>query len=803
MLLRNDEEQKFLAAFGEPDIGKLCVTLGIPVIEYGGRHAKVYLPGRSNALHTECDARIQHEGIAECFKAGILLAWSVRASLPALTSAHPALGNHLLGEWPAGNGAYWQTVLEYAAGFAKAREKTGNDPCRLKDLFSGSHGNVDHLSVPGLYQAEGWLKVQPSVGLKRRMAIKPAATPKILARLAGRRRTNGNGLECRDLPLCEQPLCPGGCTQKKNPPPLAAVLIDLDSTLMNSTTERDRGLAAALAELQDERGIDERIAFFTRYVYKWYELYNEPGLRLGDFRQEWNHHGWYITYLVYTRYPTLLDEARRWAEEPGSSDAGKDDWQKRFHEAYKRVQSEFKEEIHRAAARFEHVRMYPYKEARDFLRSLQMAGSIALYVVSEGHPGTQWDKLRCTGLDDFFDREHLLTTGDAVESAAVREPLEETRARLQVEAARIQGNIARLKEFRSQLNDLENKHLDTISKRLSDQAIQEHINKTIIETHDTQTLAYTGRICNLEFELATVNRQERVIMFVEHVIERMKHKNVLSFYACAIRAILRDPLAPRSKLEHFESLIEMSSPARRLKFAMVGDRQTNDIEPPARLLKDKIVTIRLDSLAYSKKEPVDSNWPNPPMFVATTLAQVKAILLAKETWAVSCATDPPIFNWTVDTKTPGYYPALKDFEDSRIGIDHVTCGCSMLHRDFPFVSRICAGILAGHLVCVNEVEQDGILKPYLNSGRGNRQAARDRTCLLCALVRTGALYDERLSRFQFEIARQIVADADQLKDEAEILMEVRTALDSLAKYGNEPTKAEAKAARARHEWPEA
>ena len=78
-------------------------------------------------------------------------------------------------------------------------------------------------------------------------------------------------------------------------------------------------------------------------------------------------------------------------------------------------------------AAFEQVRLYPFKEAHDFLESLRLTGAFEMYVVSEGDPDTQWMKLRDSGLSPrFFDREHVLTTGDAVQTVEVLRALQES-----------------------------------------------------------------------------------------------------------------------------------------------------------------------------------------------------------------------------------------------------------------------------------------------------------------------------------------------------------------------------------------
>ena len=69
---------------------------------------------------------------------------------------------------------------------------------------------------------------------------------------------------------------------------------------------------------------------------------------------------------------------------------------------------------------FSRVRLHPLKEARDLLTSLKQTGAFNLYIVSEGYPDTQWNKLCSIGLSKFFGQSHVLTTGDVAPNTTTR-----------------------------------------------------------------------------------------------------------------------------------------------------------------------------------------------------------------------------------------------------------------------------------------------------------------------------------------------------------------------------------------------
>jgi len=598
-------------------------------------------------------------------------------------------------------------------------------------------------------------------------------------------------------------------------------MIDLDGTLMHSTEQRNRGLAKALTVLtkeladaahrpnankavrdlaeavnkvalgehknnkqEDKEKTENSVEFFTERIYKLHDLYKEKGIDLGDFRQKWNHSGWYVAYLVLAHDRQLREGAKRWATgvaESKDEPLEKTEWKNRFLAAYDRFASNYGGIIRKAQDAFESVQMHPFKEARDFLTSLKLTDSLGLYIVSEGDPETQWTKLRSMGLDDFFEREHVLTTGDAVEPVDFRKALQAEQRALDLEHTYIKEKRERIEAWLDQLGKVETKLLVKLPSSQTEAGAGVFSDTRLNGIRDLQ---------DLDRHLDENLKRRKVAEFVGFAIDRMGGKNFLSFYAGAIRAILRNPSAPRSRLVRFGELLDPVSSDRKLKFVMIGDRQLNDIEPPSRLLKEKVLTVRMNSLEYATREPVRKSRNHPPVYVVDTLAQAKAILMTKETWnELPCASDPPIFNWEVNTTQRLFYPDPK--RDSSIGINHILCGCMTPYKSFPIINQVCAGILVEHLGNSTSNDVEDVLRPYLEARSESSDVARDGASLLCALVRLKAVYSPPLSDLQLSITRKIAAYFKQLKKDEAIHDDLRSALESIHKNGDESAKSEA------------
>ena len=222
---------------------------------------------------------------------------------------------------------------------------------------------------------------------------------------------------------------------------------------------------------------------------------------------------------------------------------------------------------------------------------------------------------------------------------------------------------------------------------------------------------YTKREQDFEDELAVINRDQevceerrRTVKFAVQVLERLAFKGGVAFYASAIRAILRTPKVPLSSLRDFSLLIKNDHPRAPLKFAMIGDRQKKDIEPPMKLLKrDHLLAFRLLSGQYSQKERPEDAGENAPTYLADTLAQIKALLLSRSIWSkVECVYDPPVFLWKIDFDNVDQIPEDKDIQNTEnvylhVGSRIILCGIQMSPHCFPLTNMLCRRILQEHL----------------------------------------------------------------------------------------------------------
>ena len=141
-----------------------------------------------------------------------------------------------------------------------------------------------------------------------------------------------------------------------------------------------------------------------------------------------------------------------------------------------------------------------------------------------------------------------------------------------------------------------------------------------------------------------------------------------------------------------------------MKFAMLGDRYDNDIDPPIRLLtKQKLLTLKLQSEKYWKNNSMQYA-QTAPDFIVYTLAQAKAILLDPSNWqAKACADDPPVFNWTISKEIDKIdtYEVENDLDDQSngaiVGLSLLLDGINMPSQEYPTSHRICARILAEYI----------------------------------------------------------------------------------------------------------
>jgi phosphoglycolate phosphatase-like HAD superfamily hydrolase len=754
---------------------------GIPVIRYGTEGIRFYKANDEAVLHIDRGPDFASDGVSERFKAGVLLASSLyrKISLLAESGDEPCRAFHE--EWHAA-GTPWKMILDYGMRLALVDCEGG-----FPDLRSVVQGCPDHLCKDSqhLRDERNMIKTHRNEQFGAEMLTLDTEMAKHVARLAGLRRNDalkGSALARCGEPICTE--CPLRTGQSHDYH--AAVMIDLDGTLMDSTDQRNRGLVAALRELEDvtpwppafgmPENVGTNVEFFAKYVYEPWEFFKEWGF--GDFRQAWNQDGWYAMYTVLVSqeewFRKIADVARKRRLAVGNERPG---WICQLKEDWNRAKHVYKTNIQRAQTAFSEVPFLAFKEARDFLDSLRQCG-FRIYVVSEGDADAQWDKIRRTGLDDFFERCRVLTTADAASPKDERKALDyETkelrRARIRLLEERDECMARYLPIFRLtiRMGTLAGKAKDEVQNAF-DEALQEY-----------------ERIGSALYE---VEMNLKVAEFVGLVLERMAAKSGRPFYAAVVRAILHDGNDPLSVLTSFRRLMQPLARKTRIKFAMIGDRAENDIRPPSDLLgREHLLTVRFISGKYHSETP----GRNGSTLAVYTLAQAKVLLLQNHVWykdpsaRIQCVDNPPIFNWTVHLADKDHFPT--DKTDAQIGLNWIDRGLAMPGREENVISRICAGILVEYL---HQEPSSKYLKDVLSMYLDPPDELADtpnRLRKLCRLVVAGLFEHPAAVPYAADYARVIYEEMDKLKAHQNRAVDVlmgREALRTFAKCDNEAGK---------------
>lgn len=690
----------------EKDISRFCDHFKVDVIRYTTDGNDVMLtsrnPSRDLILNLPQGTSFSEEDIQEYFKAGIILASTVHNTVGDVPDE--TIRKRLIEDWNVDDP--WAVILDYGVRFATALKASAGGTS-LREALLNARNNSENEFQP----------FSPSAGTRRfrlgRNQIKEIAS------LANARH-HGSML-CPALAVCENPKC-DPCPRAHGAEE-AAVLLDLDGTLFDSTEQRNKGLEQALPALRldsPETSVKQSVEFFTEHIYDHWEIFEIFGL--GNFRQEWNHPGWYITYILLREDNEFIDQLAKLPEKPNNG-GGEElrlklgawrqqvqdtPWRRSFLSKYNSIANDEQESISRARAAFAGVEMEPLKEARDLLYSLKLTGAFNVYVVSEGNPDTQWMKVRRTGLDEFFDREHVLTTGDAANAAEERLKLARELANLANARTKLSAELGRWRERRDALQQMKTDLTDEMKvRRTSTEAL-----KTTVEVIEKQVDSLTASIVEARRKEKILEEREKLGRFSEIVLSRMVKKYGPPFYAAVVRAILRSPKSPLTSLRSFSSLTDYGNAHSRMKFAMIGDSELNDIRPPHELLGQRhILTIRLLSGKYFDQPPVASS---SATYWTDTLAGVKAILLSKQVWdQIECKGNPRIFNCRIVLDDGDYLPLFAADQDFRIGLSRVTQGAS-LPPDFEHIAAMCAGIVAENLLEFSASEKQEVLGPYLD-----------------------------------------------------------------------------------------
>ena len=733
------------------------------------------------------------------FRAGVILAASAHESLDLLVDTSrkrtkactqswgDSLSSFYSQKWNE-FGSFWKGVAAYGIALASI-ENAGGRLSLQRDVLSLTSSEVPESSSSREKSGPVLVRSERISALGSRRLCLDETSISAFVELASRRRCRKSSDEL--IAKCIPAHDDHTCVIKKRK---VAVMVDLDGTLIDSTGQRGRAVERALATLQAKidhvpeahrwlrADASRRLAFFESNVYDRNPFFRWLGL--GDFRQQWNHPGWYAAYIVFAtnvdltkhiseeilqwdrirkgKYP-MPEERTRKLEEIRAHDTVMD-----FRREYESARVMRGVEIGEAMRAFSEVQLHPLKEARDFLTSLKVSGAFNLYVVSEGDPDTQWNKLCSTGLSEFFGRSHVLTTGDvAPEYDNERRQFRNEKLELERRSGGIEREQRHTQQTAYELTDVQSDIAQWETDEVKPNALL-----TL-----AQHIGSKHRLKQLENEVAQrvkhkeIREELQVAACVEMILARLREKLSLSFYAAVIRAIMRNPGRPLDTLRALQSIRREEVGTPRMKFAMIGDRQTKDLHPPLELLADRqngerkgIATIRLLSGEYAKAEatnpdnPDTSDHPHFPDYLALTLAHAKALLLSRDTWqGIECLDqEPPLFNWTVNLGSPTNVPADPANNDESIGVDHLLAGMAISHQEFPVISGICSAFLSEYVGRCPPTERQKIIAMLFDGGKEGSANAK-RAARLSSFVLAGALANPKTDvsdeiRFATELA---------------------------------------------------
>lgn len=324
-IIISEEEEKILQKVINGMNYKLYFkNKNIPIIFYSSRN--VFFINDEGVQKAEINLKnkdrihFRDEDIPERFKAGFLLSFSLYNAIEMIKNDPYYNSNEVYNEifdefqqfWSDNP---WEKMIAYGMFLSKSTNNS-NGQCSMKELLNGSdiHFPSNAFNFPGnIFERDD----------NNPFKIKfnqPVITH--LAKLAGFRRLDK--LSYFDLPMAKHEICKNNKECKyynyhkirklEDYKPEYAILIDLDGTLLNSKAQRNKALINAFNWLHSyennpsnhfisdsnpfvlNQELPNPLDFFEKYVYSSHELYFALGY--GDFRQVWNHPGWYVTYMI-------------------------------------------------------------------------------------------------------------------------------------------------------------------------------------------------------------------------------------------------------------------------------------------------------------------------------------------------------------------------------------------------------------------------------------------------------------------------------------------------------------------------
>ncbi len=367
------------------------------------------------------------------------------------------------------------------------------------------------------------------------------------------------------------------------PPGERIIFLDLDLTLFDYTTARVKGAWHALRELPLDVPLQDAITIYQRIIDHWaaFQLLGFPNLR-----RVWN------TDTIYYLVCLLTSDAFRdqldafFALLPGIEAAADDEsaaWEHivgseigtTFPERFQLLQADvrLRQDVRRAYLEFELAtdRIEPFDDARDLLTTLSGPGGCHVFVVTEGDPGVQWEKIEKLGLDDLVGPSNLIVTDGLARQPALLSALRqaERHARAQLSTG----------------SDAERPHLEIEALR-----------------------------------------------YLRGLLNRFRYKQDGHFFRHAVHVAVGSITGPPDEPGFANVPGPTWDTLPPVRLATVGDRYPNDIQPLIDLFgADGMLSIHMQYGKYRDKQPAPGA-PGPD-FVVTRLSAARNILLRESNWA--------------------------------------------------------------------------------------------------------------------------------------------------------------------------
>ncbi len=224
------------------DLQECSKELNVPLIIYGNaRKVSVLWPSGGELVGVDgSPVDFSREDVPERFKAGMVLAYAAGRAVDRVRNANNDLYMHLRQKWgEATSEDFWKNVVQYGLALGAAQSQPGNNFASLKDLFDTIKIHADMY-----YPQQVALNVQPYDDVAKDPSSFFSGSSLIshardLIQAAGYRRQNAFR-QYEKVFICSTRHCEPCAKEGKRKEACAAVLIDLDNTLLDSTEQRNR-----------------------------------------------------------------------------------------------------------------------------------------------------------------------------------------------------------------------------------------------------------------------------------------------------------------------------------------------------------------------------------------------------------------------------------------------------------------------------------------------------------------------------------------------------------------------------------